>query len=141
MFKEFNETYDYSKVELTPENLAKSFKLINDEVIEVADEIKPNFSKTAAVKELLDTIYITAQQLSAYGVDIDAGLAELHRSNLSKTVPLEYAEEYVLEANARYPQIAVTNKGKCAILRCVNTGKVIKTSIYSPAVITSEMFS
>lgn len=141
MFDEFNDTYDYKRIELTPDNLAKAHKLIQDEVDEIGEEITEPFSKSAAIKELIDNIYITSQQLRAYGVDIDAALKEVHRSNLSKTVPRTLAQVYALEVKARYPQVTYTFKGNQAILRCAATNKVIKPSIYSPAVITPEMYN
>jgi hypothetical protein len=142
MFDEFNSTYDYDTVELNAENLAKSHKLIQDEVDEINEEVvQPTFSKSTAIKEMIDNIYITAQQLRAYGVDIDAALAEVHRSNLSKTVPVTLTAIYMEEAKERYPSASYIIKGDRAVLRCLETNKVIKPSIYSPAVITPEMYN
>ncbi|UAW01138.1 phosphoribosyl-ATP diphosphatase [Vibrio phage BUCT194] len=141
MFDEFNETYGYNQVELNSENLAKSHKLIQDEVNEIDEEVvQPTFSKSAAIKEMIDNIYITAQQLRAYGVDIDAALKEVHRSNLSKTVPVSLTGVYMEEVKERYPSVTYEIKGDRAVLRCMETNKVIKPSIYSPAVITPEMY-
>lgn len=142
MFDEFNTTYDYGRVELNHETLGKAASLIQDEVDEVFGEChNVDFSKTDAVKEMLDTVYMTCQQLRAFGVDIDAGLAELHRSNLSKTVPTTLAALYMKELKPRYPYIEAIVKGDRTVLRCGETNKVAKPSCYSPAVITPEMIN
>lgn len=140
MFDEFNSTYDYKPVELTPESLTKTLKLIQDEVGEIGEEIKEPLVKPNVAKELADNLYITMQQMRAYGMDIDGLLKELHRSNLSKTVPASLADFYVQEAKARYPKAYAMLKGDRAILRCAETNKVIKPSIYSPAVIGKHLY-
>ncbi|ARM71087.1 hypothetical protein pVco5_099 [Vibrio phage pVco-5] len=142
MFAEFNDTYGYEPITFNSPNLKKAVKLISDEVVEILLESEAEeLDQLAAAKELTDNLYITMQQMSAMGLDIGMCLREVHRSNLSKTVPLAEAPKYVEEVKDRYPNVAITNKGDRAVLRCVDTGKVIKPSCYSPAEITTAMIS
>lgn len=140
MFDEFNTLYGYEDVEFNSLNLKRSVKLISDEVVETLVESDADvLDKPNGAKELTDILYITMQQMRAYGMDINAALRELHRSNLSKTVPLDQVDLYLTEVSERYPNAISTEVAGRAVLRCGDTGKVIKPSCYSPAVITPEI--
>lgn len=142
MMDEFSFAYRVKPMEMTHESLDKTWDLIDDELSELQQEYfggKPVNKKDAA-KEMLDIIYITAQRLRSYGVDVDAGLAEVHRSNMSKTVPLRDAEAALIEARKRYGMAYIEEGQRYVVLRCASTGKVIKPEAhYSPANITDEI--
>lgn len=181
---DFNELYN-AKVSNNP------FALINDEYIEMIneDEHTPEH-----LKELVDVIYITAQQMRAMGFDIivntslpntkealcewlklidtiqhlkrvdleqvitraigyanhlgydwQAAFNEVHRSNMSKTLPanldmIEVAHE-LNEAKSRYPGATIDDRGAYSVLLCKNTKKIIKPMCYSPANIKWEWLS
>lgn len=134
MFGEFNKTYGYEPMELNSANLKKSVKLISDEVVETLIESDAEvLDKPRSAKELTDILYMTMQQMSAYNLDIHACLQEVHRSNLSKTVSPEDAHVFLLEVQERYPNAFTTAVDGRVVLRCGDTGKVIKPSCYSEA--------
>lgn len=142
MFKEFNDTYGYEPMEFNSANLKTATKLISDEVVEILIESDAEeLDKAAGAKELTDNLYITMQQMSAMGLDIPACLTEVHRSNLSKTVPLVEVDKYLEEVKERYPAAYAVPMGDVAVLRCGDTGKVIKPSCYSEALITPAMYA
>lgn len=139
MFGEFNKTYGYEPVEFNSRNLKNSVKLISDEVVETLVEADAQeLNQVNAAKELTDILYITMQQMSAMGLDINACLGEVHRSNLSKTIDLNEADIYLAEAQARYPEayvakVKMDTGEERGVLYCGKTGKVIKPSCYSAA--------
>jgi phosphoribosyl-ATP pyrophosphohydrolase len=149
MFDEFMFTYRIKPLVMHMPNLGASAKLIDDELNELIDELsyedgtpKPieEVDKSAAIKEMADIIYITAQRMRAMGVDVDAVMAEVHRSNMSKTVPLKDADKELEIARQRYPNVYKEEGQRYVVLRCADTGKVVKPSCYSPAVISEEMY-
>ena len=146
MFDGFNDLYGIETKELD-HNLEGMFEIVGSEYDEMTEEIHsgnllflPN--PHDFVKEGLDVIYAMAQQLRERGVDLDAGLAELHRSNMSKRLhgfdPKRHDRE-LQEAQKRYPKakLEVTNHG--FVMKCGETGKLIKPTTYSPAEVTDEM--
>lgn len=134
MFAEFNDTYGYSPIEFNSVNLKKAVKLISDEVVETLIESDANIlDKASAAKELTDILYMTMQQMSAFGLDIQECLKEVHRSNLSKKIPKGQAKYYIEEVRPKYPNAYATIVNESIVLRCGDTGKVIKPSCYSPA--------
>ncbi len=92
------------------------------------------------VKEGLDVIYAMTQQLRERGVDIDAGLAEVHRSNMSKVVEDGSLEGEIATAKKRYPDVIAQSisEGRY-VLKSPSQGKVIKPTCYSSAVITEAI--
>lgn len=141
MFDEFNTVYGYEPVPFDSINLKRAVKLISDEVVEtLVESDAEELNQPNGAKELTDILYITMQQMRAMGVDITACLEETHRSNLSKTVPLDEVEFYMDEVRERYPAVTYSVVDGRAVLRCGDTGKVIKPSCYSAAVITPNMF-
>jgi len=147
-FDQFNDLYGIETKEID-HNLQGVLQIVGSEYDEMTEEIcelptgdmcllnPHNF-----VKEGLDVIYAMAQQLRERGVDLDAGLAELHRSNMSKRLrgfDSKLHEKELQEAKKRYPKakIEVTNHG--FVMKCEETDKVIKPTTYSTAKITDEM--
>lgn len=144
IFDQFNEMYGLETKDLE-HNLGGMLDVVGDEVSEWVDEFKhssqdeiltiPNPANF--VKESLDVIYAMSQQLRERGVDLDAGLAELHRSNMSKTVEMNDLQEEIEIAKERYPDITtVALSDNRYVLKCAISGKVIKPTRYSPAEIT-----
>ena len=140
MFDEFNTTYQVQ--DLPGSAIFNTIDLINDEVLEAEEEAQKDDIKGFAA-ELTDIIYITAQRMKAHGFDINALLEEKHRSNMSKVIPLsdsvEDIEMYMAEIEERYPNAELYPVHGGYILKCKDTGKVIKPSCYSKAVITNDM--
>ncbi len=145
MMDDFNTSYMIKDKKCNKVNLQIAVALTSQELDEASDElveaIKP-LSEEDAVKELIDTIYITAQQLRLMGVDVDAALAEVHRSNMSKALPLDGSVKLSDEleiARRRYPSAGIKEGQRKAVLMCGETNKVIKPTTYSAAVITPQM--
>lgn len=65
-------------------------------------------------------------------------LKEVHRSNMSKTIPRDQAEHELIIARGRYPSAYIVEGQQDCILKCGETNKVIKPTCYSPAVIKVE---
>lgn len=149
MFDEFNNQYGLEKKELESD-LTGMFQIIGSEYDEFRDEASENLLHAGQlmilnphnfVKEGIDLVYATLQQLRERGVDVDAALSEVHRSNMSKKVhPLKTRSELDI-AKKRYPNAHWVNTGGFGnVLKCKDTGKVIKPTTYSPAVITPDMW-
>ena len=146
MFDEFHSTYGIEKKPLT-HKLDSMLSLIKDEVFELEEEIYDddfnfvleNPNKGNIVKEALDTVYIAIQQLRERGVDVDKGLAELHRSNMSKKIDIYDGESAIKEleiARERYPEAQLIPHSDKYVLKDAATGKVIKPTCYSEANMT-----
>lgn len=148
MMDDFMTAYMLKNVPFDFASLHSLFKLAEDEMIELKDELKifaggntidnrPNI-----VKESIDVIYVLSQRLRRMGVDVDAALAEVHRSNMSKALPLDGSVKLSDElevARKRYPQAGIKEGQRKAVLICGETNKVIKPTTYSPAVITQQI--
>ena len=141
---EFNAQYGLKQKPLDSD-LTSMVGLIGDEWNELDMEIlayTDQINLNNVVKEAIDTIYITMQQLRERGVDVDAALAEVHRSNMSKSLDIYDNTAAFKEldiARKRYPAAQLIPHGDKYILKCAESGKVIKPSCYSPAVITKQM--
>lgn len=146
---EFNDMYGL-EVKPVDHDLTSMTGLIEDEVVELGNEVyeahtigpKDKVNTIAVIKESIDIIYITAQQLRERGVDVDAALAEVHRSNMSKSLDLfdpQLANMELIEAKKRYPDAELIPHSNKFIIKCTKTGKVVKPTTYSPANITIEM--
>lgn len=139
---DFNTSYLLKDKALNRENAKVMQGLVFDETQELLLELSKGFDTNAVVKETIDTIYIAAQQLRLMGVDVDAALAEVHRSNMSKALPLDGSVKLSDEleiARRRYPQAGIKEGQRKAVLMCGETNKVIKPTTYSKAVITPQM--
>jgi NTP pyrophosphatase (non-canonical NTP hydrolase) len=147
---EFNELYGLERKPVD-HDLESMVNLIVDEVDELLDDVHGDSPIENVIKEAIDTIYITAQQLRERGVDLDAALAEVHRSNMSKCVEVGDGDKITTEilqnreltvAKERYPSAMIVNNYGLFnwIVKCADTGKVIKPTTYSPAVITKDMY-
>lgn len=85
--KQFNETYQVTvyNVPTLPNEQEKSRidSLIREEYLEVNGAMDEDDLLQIA-KELTDVLYVTAQQMDALGLPVDALLREVQRSNMSK---------------------------------------------------------
>ena len=64
------------------------WRLLDEEYLEVSDELgKPEINIYALAKEIADLLYVTYGLGLAFGLDMDAVFAEVHRSNMSKLGP------------------------------------------------------
>lgn len=151
MFKEFNEQYEIGKIENTHENLTKFAGLVLDEVIEMYEElfndveIAINHGKAKEVDiaafafEATDIRYITGERMAAHGLDVDAFDKEKHRSNMSKLIPIEMRTKDIgielVTARLRYPSVELHPVSGGFLLKCADTGKVVKPLCYSKAVV------
>lgn len=127
MMKEFNDTYHVTPIKR--EDLKHTLTLIQEEVYELSQDILNEQSLQTIVKEMIDVIYVTAQQLSALGVDADVQLKAVHRSNMSKLVTKDHEKELEI-AKMRYPNAVVVWD---SVLQDSVTGKVIKPTTYNAA--------
>ena len=148
MMNEFNELYSVEPIEFTMGNINQTLGLIDDELAEAFGEAKIKWIDRPIeevnlhnlAKELTDILYITSQRMLTHGMDVDALLAEVHRSNMSKQVPIDQSVTELTLAKERYPEaIYSLVSGDQGVLTDKATGKVIKPSCYSAAVITDEM--
>lgn len=139
MFGEFSETYGLKSVDLDANALHKAYRLIDDEVMELNQELMCR-DPHAAVKEMADIVYITLERMFNMNIDLDAVMNEVHRSNLSKRVSADNIVEEMAIAAKRYPDVIdLTLDGETFVMKCEKTGKVIKPTTYSTAKITDEM--
>lgn len=141
LMDEFNALYGIENLPIYV-NQVHMVSMINDEVVELKEEIFRD-SKDY-IKEAIDVLYITAQQLRMRGVDVDAAFKEVHRSNMSKalvTGTIEEADAELDIAQLRYPHAAIVPSTDCLhlVLRDLHSGKVIRPTTYSPAVISDDM--
>lgn len=61
-------------------------RLVKEEFLEVVEALYGG-DLTEIAKELADLLYVTYGTALAYGLDLDAAVAEVHRSNMSKLGP------------------------------------------------------
>ena len=59
-------------------------RLLNEETAEVAEAVRQG-DLTAIAHELADVVYVAYGTALAYGIDLDAVLAEVHRANMTKS--------------------------------------------------------
>jgi len=146
MMDNFMVTYRVKNTPVTADSMKGTIQLMLDEVNETVEEVidtegKPleTINVPALAKEMADVIYVTAQRMRRMGFDVDAILTETHRSNMTKTVALADAKAELDIARERYPSASIVEGTRDAVLRCTDTGKVIKPTCYTPANITKEM--
>lgn len=155
MTDEFMCVYGVERTEITSKELCSADDLMTEEMVEFEEEFMPFdidtfgntllsdevINKANVAKEMADIVYVTIQRMRRMGMDVDAILNEVHRSNLSKRVMLADKDMELNIARARYPNADITYSvdGMC-VIRDRLTGKVIKPTHYSPAVITEEMY-
>lgn len=88
MVKQFNETYKVDSIQNTAVvPLPKDQELWGSLIVEELQELALGFDNGDPVEifdALVDIIYVCAQQGQLHGYPIDAGLREVHRSNMSK---------------------------------------------------------
>lgn len=149
MFQEFNDQYEVGKIPNTHENLTKLAGLVLDEVVEMYAElfhdveITINHGKRKEVDieafafEATDIRYITGERMKAHGFDVDAFDAEKHRSNMSKLIPIGMDTKEIgfelANARLRYPSVELHPVEGGFLLKCADTGKVVKPLCYSKA--------
>lgn len=135
MMDEFNKQYGIEPVSITPLNVEKAANFAKAESEEALEETQlSTFSPENSVKELLDVIYATSQQLRGMGVDIDLGLSELHTSNMSKLVPYEELAKEIHIARERYFDVEAIEVEKDLFrLYSPSQNKVVKPTCYRPA--------
>ncbi len=143
MFDAFNAQYGIETQPLN-HNIDGMIKIVGGEYKEWREEITGTVklipSQKDFVKEGLDVIYAMTQQLRERGVDIDAGLAEVHRSNMSKTVDFHDLKDELNEARKRYPDaVPIPLDNGRYVMKSPSQGKVIKPACYSSAVITEAI--
>lgn len=142
MFDEFNSLYRVKGTDINKESAKGFVTLVCDEVVEFAEEFdKETLDKAAAAKEGLDAIYAGMQQLRTMGIDLEAGLKALHSSNMSKTVKRADAKKELEIARERYPQAYIDEAQAYCVIRDAATGKVIKPTTYTPAIVNEDIYS
>lgn len=135
MMDEFNNQYGVEIVPITPDNVKKAANFAAAEAQEAYEETQLNtFLTEPAVKELLDVIYATSQQLRGMGVDVDMGMALLHISNMSKRVPKNELGKEITIARERYFDAEAVDIGDGFYrLYSPSENKVIKPTCYTAA--------
>lgn len=83
-------------------------------------------------------IYSVIFYMKTLGYHWQTILEEVHRSNMSKTVPYSQAEHELKAARERYPNAYIVEGQRDCILKCADTNKVIKPTCYSAAIIKGE---
>ena len=98
MMDEFMVTYQVAGVDYNGENSRNMLSLTADEMVELEAELYEGaynpisdevIDRDAIIKESLDIVYVLTQRLRRMGVDVVLSLAEVHRSNMRKTVAPE----------------------------------------------------
>lgn len=87
---EFHRAFDLprqDRPELVPAEVASARqRLLDEEISEVAEAVRSG-DLAAIAHELADVVYVAYGTALAYGIDLDAVLAEVHRANMSKLGP------------------------------------------------------
>lgn len=161
MYQEFNSAYAITELEKAGHVLFKRTQLSLEEVQEALDEVAESYTITlsrnngtsellvqdlvmkqdinfpAWVKECCDIGYITYQGLRAMGIDLDACMDEVHRSNMSKALPItvdnHVVEEQKLKLQERYDSVIIVETETALLFKNESNGKLLKTAYYSPA--------
>ena len=149
---QFMNMYGVERTAITGEDCFDAFVLVVDEVEEFTEEFMEADGKSVTLfaddcinqanvaKEMADIIYVTAQRMRRMGMDVDAIMEEVHRSNMSKRISSDMIDMEFNEARNRYPNATAQRiEDGIHVLRDRDTGKVIKPMCYSAAVITPEM--
>lgn len=155
MFQEFNDQYEIGKIQNTHENLTKFAGLVLDEAIEMYEELfegveitinhgkRKDVDVEAFAFEATDIRYITGERMKAHGFDVDAFDAEKHRSNMSKLIPASMPKDEIAfeveTARLRYPSVELHPVNGGFLLKCDDTGKVVKPLCYSKAAVKEGM--
>lgn len=141
MMDEFADKYGYKLLPMDVKNLTNVQRIVGGELVEFGAEISPTgINHHQVAKEILDVVYAASQQARAMGIDVNVGLEELHRSNLSKCVTGAQSEEELEFAKARYPHAVIECVSEDTyVLKCASTNKVIKPRTYSPADMTRSL--
>lgn len=116
---------------LTKEGLALRLDLLEEEYEETVEALQAR-DMAGAAKELADLVYVAVGTAVQMGLPFDAILAEVHRSNMSKT--WTYAEALEDERVHR-----LVNAGRGRWIAYNEAGKVLKGPGYSPADILDVM--
>lgn len=145
MMDDFMGVYQVEHTAFDGKNSRDMLSLIADEMVELEQELYNGsynplgdsvINKGDVVKETIDVLYVAAQRLRRMGVDVDAALAEVHSSNMSKSVPIDKLVEETELARERYPHVVgVQTSDTTGVLRDTDTGKVVKPTTYTAAVI------
>lgn len=145
MMDEFMDTYKVDRTGITAKDCDGAYKLTADELDEFHDEFDglddKDINAANVAKEMADIIYVAGQRMRRMGMDVDAIMAEVHRSNMSKLVAMENKDMELNIARDSYPDAVLERAGDgVCVIRDPNTGKVVKPQCYSPAEITEEMY-
>ena len=85
--RDFNKTFSVPKRkhpdEATPDDFRLMHDVVSEEVLELAAAIEVQ-DEEQIYDALIDIIYVTAQQADKLGFPVSKGIAEVHRSNMSK---------------------------------------------------------
>jgi predicted HAD superfamily Cof-like phosphohydrolase len=85
--REFHEVFGLARADrpthLSPEQAEVRQRLLEEEVAELAEAARGGELASLA-RELADVVYVAYGTAVAYGIDLDAVLAEVHRANMSK---------------------------------------------------------
>lgn len=141
MMDEFNGQYGIELVPITSDNVEKAANFAAAEAKEAYAETKLTpFYPEDGVKELLDVIYATSQQLRGMGVNIDAGMELLHISNMSKRVPEDALGAEINAARERYFDVEAIALGNGYYrLYSPSQNKVIKPMCYTAADVSGAL--
>lgn len=148
MMDEFIKRYGLTTKPINADNVVYAAELAEDEVVEaMVETYAKEFNQHDGIKELLDIVYVTTQKLREMGVDVDQGLALVHKSNMSKLVFVDEEggalalEAEVEAAKLRYPDVEVQTVAEAGYFRLYSPSvqKVVKPTCYVPADITSAL--
>lgn len=89
-------------------------------------------------KNIISLVDSVISHMKILGYQWQPILKEVHRSNMSKTIPYSQAEHELKIARERYPNAYIVEGQRDCILKCADTNKVIKPTCYSAAVIKEE---
>jgi predicted HAD superfamily Cof-like phosphohydrolase len=91
MVREFHETFGLlishtPTVDLPSSLVATRRRILEEEVAELSEALEAQ-DLTSIAKEMADLVYVVYGTAVTYGIDLDAVLSEVHRSNMSKLGP------------------------------------------------------
>ena len=119
-------------------------RLIDEEVDELKDAIKNNDTVEIA-DALADILYVVYGAAGAFGMDIDEVFDMVHTSNMSKLCLTEKIAQdtvkwYKEHTEKGYPNPIYHPESEYWVVKCGDTGKVLKSINYFPVTNTLEKY-
>jgi len=130
--------------EIPPLTADLRLRLIDEEVDELKDAIK-NSDTVEIADALADILYVVYGAAGAFGIDIDEIFDMVHTSNMSKLCVTEQIAQdtvkwYKEHVEKGYPNPIYHPESEYWVVKCGDTGKVLKSINYFPVTNSLEKY-